>query len=244
MASEGNVKVSLIDVLDDGVKSCQEHMAKDEALLKDAQSLQKPLLRFYAWKRPSVTFGHFIDPYKHLNKDALEKHSVDIAKRSTGGGILFHHYDFSFSILYPHDYPDLSNHVIDNYALVNNKVLKSLEVLDASYKESISLWPTYNTEVQNFCMAKPTQFDLIYNGKKIGGAAQRRTKMGLLHQSSIFLFTPVWCQIEEIVHKEHKDALLRMRKVSQSILQEDFELSIYEKVQSLLKAELSHQFAQ
>jgi len=36
-------------------------------------------------------------------------------------------------------------------------------------------------------MAKPTIYDVMLNGKKIGGSAQRRTKFGLLHQASIHL---------------------------------------------------------
>lgn len=39
-------------------------------------------------------------------------------------------------------------------------------------------------------MAKPTQYDLIINEKKMGGAAQRKTKLGLLHQGSISLSIP------------------------------------------------------
>ena len=36
-------------------------------------------------------------------------------------------------------------------------------------------------------MAKPTRYDVVFDGKKIGGAAQRRTKRGFLHQGTIAL---------------------------------------------------------
>ena len=40
---------------------------------------------------------------------------------------------------------------------------------------------------KSFCMAKPTKYDVMLDGKKVGGAAQRRTQHGYLHQGSIFL---------------------------------------------------------
>ena len=42
-------------------------------------------------------------------------------------------------------------------------------------------------------MAKPTPFDLVIEGKKVGGAAQRRTRKGLLHQGSLSVCPPpIW----------------------------------------------------
>ena len=42
---------------------------------------------------------------------------------------------------------------------------------------------------RHFCMAKPTKYDVIIDGRKVGGAAQRRTKEGFLHQGTIALGT-------------------------------------------------------
>ncbi len=38
---------------------------------------------------------------------------------------------------------------------------------------------------RSFCMAKPTKYDVMIQGKKVGGAAQRKTRHGFLHQGSI-----------------------------------------------------------
>ena len=39
-------------------------------------------------------------------------------------------------------------------------------------------------------MAEPTIYDVMAGGKKVGGAAQRRGKQGLLHQGTIALSVP------------------------------------------------------
>ena len=41
-----------------------------------------------------------------------------------------------------------------------------------------------------FCMAKATIYDLIIDGRKVGGAAVRKTKQGLLYQGSLCLGLP------------------------------------------------------
>lgn len=47
--------------------------------------------------------------------------------------------------------------------------------------------PTQSVDCQNFCMARPTQYDVVYKGMKIAGSAQRRRKQGYLHQGTISL---------------------------------------------------------
>jgi lipoate-protein ligase A len=39
-------------------------------------------------------------------------------------------------------------------------------------------------------MARPTKYDVMLQGRKIAGAAQRKTKAGFLHQGTIALLCP------------------------------------------------------
>jgi lipoate-protein ligase A len=40
------------------------------------------------------------------------------------------------------------------------------------------------------CFAKPVRFDIVAGDRKLSGAAQRRTREGMLHQGSILLPDP------------------------------------------------------
>ena len=58
-----------------------------------------PLLHLYQWDGPSATYGYFIDPSKYLDLNKLRQHHVALARRPTGGGIVFHIWDLAFSFL-------------------------------------------------------------------------------------------------------------------------------------------------
>jgi lipoate-protein ligase A len=67
---------------------------------------------------------------------------------------------------------------------------------------------------QNFCMAQPTQYDVVYRGMKIAGAAQRKRKQGYLHQGTISLSLP---HIDLL-----NDVLLSKKEVVQAMLKTTF----------------------
>ena len=102
-------------VRDSGKKSASWVMEYDQNHLVHES---KPTLHFYEWKQPTITFGHFIDPWKWLKKEAVQQENLDIAKRPTGGGILFHLTDFSFSLFIPRSHPHCSPNTLENYAFI------------------------------------------------------------------------------------------------------------------------------
>jgi lipoate-protein ligase A len=67
-------------------------------------------------------------------------------------------------------------------------------------------------------MAKPTEYDLIVDGKKVGGAAQRRMKQGLLHQASLSLSGISESVLQDIL--KNKTVVNAMREQSYCLLQE------------------------
>jgi lipoate-protein ligase A len=75
---------------------------------------------------------------------------------------------------------------LDNYAFVNNRVIWAIEQMihvpaELLPEEQVAL----DSHCRSFCMAKPTKYDVMIQGKKVGGAAQRKTRHGFLHQGSI-----------------------------------------------------------
>ena len=59
---------------------------------------------------------------RHLDLKALEASGLHLARRPTGGGIIFHLTDFAFSVLIPANHPSFSQNTLENYALVNRPV--------------------------------------------------------------------------------------------------------------------------
>ncbi len=180
-------------------------MQKDRKLLDEISSFACPILHLYEWKEPSVTYGHFIDPSKFFSLEALSKEEISLARRPTGGGIIFHLWDFAFSVLIPSTHPAFSQNTLENYAYVNRAVLGAVEEF-LQNKQGAELTLEDGRLIgkgsEHFCMAKPTKYDVMIRGKKVAGAAQRKTKEGLLHQGSISLMMPSQKILEKVLLPE------------------------------------------
>src|SRR5207244_986705 len=98
---------------DIGSRSAALNMAIDEALLETAN---RPAIRFYRWDHPAISFGYF------GNFADVENYSSqhDIARRWTGGGIVFHGKDLTYSIVIPAKDPTLAESPISIYEKVHN----------------------------------------------------------------------------------------------------------------------------
>jgi lipoate---protein ligase len=192
-------------ILDTGIAAAERNMQLDAIFLESLNSFQHGILHFYDWMGDSATYGYFTDPFKFLNPQGVQKHNLQLAKRPTGGGIIFHQFDLAFSFLMPAGHPGFSVNTLQNYEYVNQIVAQALKRFSGS-----NLLPELlveetvisNLNSKHFCMAKPTIYDVMIDGRKIGGGAQRRTKHGLLHQGSICLTLPSDSYLSEILLPE------------------------------------------
>ncbi len=192
------------EILHSGVDLAQNHMDKDQKLLQEISSIGHPLLHFYDWMGPSATYGYFIDPLNFLRADGIEKLGLQLARRPTGGGIVFHWTDLTFSVLIPASHPAYSLNTLDNYAYVNKKVIQAIHQFRKGIQATLLSSETKPLDVAsgNFCMAKPTIYDVMVEGKKVGGAAQRRTKSGFLHQGTISIAMPEETDLRAVLKQE------------------------------------------
>lgn len=195
---------------DRGIGRAEEHMQYDRNLLEIKG--QVPLLHFYEWDQKTITYGHFIDLDATIDVTRSKALGFQIAKRPTGGGLLFHEADFSFSLFLPSSCGRISPNTAENYRAINECVITAL----TPYIEIAPIQlPPHACSDSRFCMASITQYDLIYKGYKIGGVAQRRTQWGLLHQTSVFSSRPDWEEIAQFVPKE---AIIAMQRLSCAVI--------------------------
>ena len=88
-----------MDVIFDSRAKASFQMQKDKELIERGRDL--PLLRFYEWEGFCITTGIFIEPEKFVDLERCSERGIEIAKRPTGGGLLFHGFDPFFSFLSP-----------------------------------------------------------------------------------------------------------------------------------------------
>jgi lipoate---protein ligase len=180
------------EVIDTGINSAKKNMEIDKNLLKNLIKKSIPMFHFYDWIENCATFGYFIDIKNFINLSFAKKNNIQFAKRPTGGGIIFHVWDMAFSFLMPSNHKFFSKNVLQNYKFVNELVLNAVcefQKLSNPYLTKNDFLAK-NENSKYFCMARPTKYDVILDGKKIAGAAQRSTKDGYLHQGSISIMMP------------------------------------------------------
>jgi lipoyl(octanoyl) transferase len=155
-------------------RSAALNMAIDEALLETAEI---PTIRFYKWDHPALSFGYF-GKVTDVANYAPER---DLVRRWTGGGIVFHGDDLTYAIVIPATEPALSESAMSIYEKIHNAIRAAF----AANGRSVELAMNGAPKISDSCFANPVRADVILNGHKVAGAAQRRTRRGLLQQGSI-----------------------------------------------------------
>ena len=164
-------------VLDSGPCDYAFNMALDEALLEAAASAASAVLRFYAWKQPAASFGYF-QKIADLESITLLR---PLVRRTTGGGLVPHDRDWTYSIIIPpgHDWYELR--APESYERAHRWIQYAFALLGVVTE----LAPCCRKEVPGQCFVGYERSDGLWSGRKIAGAAQRRTRSGLLIQGSV-----------------------------------------------------------
>jgi len=167
--------------------SARENMAIDEALFASFEENSMPIFRVYDWEK-SFTVGISQDFSNIPEFDERKSYKNNFAKRITGGGVLFHGHDVSYSLLIPMSYFKSLN-VKSSYEKICTFLLE--------FYKSLGLNAMYAKDDENttlsksaFCQVGFEAYDILVNGKKIGGNAQRRTKKFIFQHGSIALTKP------------------------------------------------------
>jgi lipoate-protein ligase A len=199
--------------IDSGSAPAEVHMERDRQLLAELANMQgRCQLHCYRWQGPSATYGHFCNPHQLLNIHSLEKYRLQLAKRPTGGGLTFHDYDYAFSLLLSADHSRYMANTLDSYRDVHSIVLKAIERFVGKIPHLVPNDMTPLTEsCRHFCMAKPTIYDLLLDGRKVAGGAQRRTRHGILHQGTIALTMPPEDFLDDILPSNSGVAIAMQR---------------------------------
>jgi lipoate-protein ligase A len=156
------------------------NMAIDEALF---DSVAVPSIRFYRWNSPALSFGYF-GKFADVANYASER---DLVRRWTGGGVVFHGEDLTYAIVIPPSDPVFSESSRSIYAAIHAALRDALVANGEPAELAPGMVDAGAAIIDRgySCFANPVRADVMLNGRKVAGAAQRRTRRGLLQQGSI-----------------------------------------------------------
>ncbi|MGQ0535731.1 MAG: lipoate--protein ligase family protein, partial [Methanobacteriota archaeon] len=153
-------------------------MARDANLLR----FGIPCLRLYAWERPTVSLG-YAQPPGVVDADAAKAEGVDVVRRPTGGGAILHTVsEVTYAVVLPRGHPGLPEDVPGSAAAVSRGVALALEELGAT--PEIRDAPASE---EALCYLRPGGLSVTVGGRKVSGAAQRRTASHVLQHGTVIV---------------------------------------------------------
>lgn len=171
-------------VLDTGRQDAATNMAIDEALLHfHSNKKLRPTIRFYGWRKPSLTVGHFQNVEKTINFPGIVKHDCDFVRRLTGGNAVLHDDELTYSIIVSEAHPKIPKTVNQAYFVLGQGILQGYRNL--GIEAEFSLPNIKNRDRSAVCFETPAIYELIVDGKKLTGNAQTRKNGVLLQHGSI-----------------------------------------------------------
>lgn len=163
----------------DGHLRAAENMARDEALLAEAA----PTVRLYGWRPAGVSLGRS-QTESDVDLDAARGWGIDVVRRVTGGGAILHNEsEVTYAVVLPLDHPGLPKDITGSFAFVSAGIVRALRHLGAPAEiESVP----DNTR-ETLCYVRKQGTNVVVNGRKISGGAQRRDGRALLQHGTVIV---------------------------------------------------------
>ena len=178
-----------------------ENMAVDFLLLQRYPAAGPPRFRHYEWRGPAFTFGFsqkidFVRAYLPVGE------VVDLCRRPTGGGIVDHRNDWTYTLVLPRGHPLYDERAAQSYRAVHECLAAALRALGQTAEVKQACEPVERVDPNalfgeascgqaapptGVCFQRAELYDVVNSatGAKVAGAAQKRNKHGLLFQGSI-----------------------------------------------------------
>ena len=140
-------------LLNSGKCAAAFNMALDEALLEAMPRLQTPVLRLYGWTEPAATFGYF---QKYTEVAATTK-LRPLIRRPTGGGIVPHDADWTYSAVFPAGHEWHSLKAEESYRRIHDW----LRLAFAGLQVETELAPCCKKSLPGQCFVGHEKYDLL-----------------------------------------------------------------------------------
>jgi len=169
-----------------GASSAASNMALDEEIFRQYLEDGVGVFRLYQWQGPSFTYGFSQNPEGQIDLPRCASDGVQIAKRITGGGILFHYDEITYSFVCSKTDVGEPQGVFVSY--------RDICAFLMQFYQSLGLNPVFALQAESFknrcaphqlCSASNEKYDIVVDGKKIGGNAQKRKRQVIFQHGSI-----------------------------------------------------------
>jgi lipoate-protein ligase A len=173
------------------------NMAIDSALLEEVETSDVPrtIVRFYQWRRPTVSLGRNQQVCSAVDEDYCFTNRIDVVHRPTGGRAVLHDDELTYAVA-SNDASFFGDTIYGNYKRVSEALCSGFHQVGV---QAILACDTRKPNIADFekdppCFISTSRYELMVNGRKIVGSAQRRMRRGFLQHGSM----PIVCDPERL----------------------------------------------
>lgn len=212
----------LIDRPRDGL----ENMAIDEAILISCNDgFQGSTFRLYEWSSAVLSLGCFQKADNIIN--CCSHAGIPFVRRITGGRAVLHLDEITYSIVCREEEPLFNEGISGAYRIISKCLFEALAAAGVKAQMHPDNGRGYSTN-RISCFHSASKYEIIANGKKVTGSAQRRFKKAFLQHGSILFGID-----EELVSRLFgKGAVSRMTwlRLYSDIKKDEFKAVLAEKI--------------
>lgn len=229
------------------------NMAVDQALLEDAVIFGKPTMRVYSWFPYCISLGYH-QSENTIHFDTCRERQIDVVRRPTGGRAVLHAEEVTYAVVVPQNASIFQHSITAVYNLINRGLLAGIRKLGVPAKfekRSIDLRHHYQMLSSINCFSAVARCEIVVNGKKLIGSAQRHLTSGILQHGSILLGS-AHLAFPELLKNIGRDIQQKMKRklrsstisLQECVGREIFFKEVVANIKKGMEEELSIQFIQ
>jgi lipoate-protein ligase A len=181
----------------DGAGDGSRNMAIDSALLDEVEASpeSRTIVRFYGWQVPTISLGRNQRVGKAVDPDYCRANGIDIVHRPTGGRAVLHDDELTYAVA-SNDSEAFGDSIYGNYKRVSEALCLAYNRLGvpailAPDTRKVAGLPEDSDPP---CFISPSRYELMVDGRKVVGSAQRRIRRSFLQHGSM----PITCNREAL----------------------------------------------
>ncbi len=188
MSSEHRARATHLRVLLDADLPGAANMAVDAALL-EGSGAHEYSMRWYGWARPTVSIG-YAQPWREgFDPQRARRLGVDLVRRRTGGRAVLHAGELTYTLTGPTGSGPFAGGVLPTYQVIADGMVVGLRRLGAEV-ELVRARGRRQRDQPGACFAARALHEVIGDGRKLLGSAQRRQAGRVLQHGSLPLLPP------------------------------------------------------
>jgi lipoyl(octanoyl) transferase len=183
----------------DSSRTGQRNMEIDAGLLQNAEEAPgaATYLRFYQWDVPTVSLGKHQRPSQAVDLDYCREKAIPVVHRPSGGRAVFHADEVTYALvsndpaLFPlgdiqATYLSIARALQEGFALLGVVCdLSGGAEPSPEIQKRFALPSPKSASFKLPCFISSSRFELLFQGRKIAGSAQRRLKRSFLQHGSV-----------------------------------------------------------